>query len=149
MAYTCYIKVDDQGSVTASLTSQFEPEENSGWIPLPREQQVLLGAGLNRLRYDEQTGISHKHRVRLSVGRMSFPADGETIVAIGVRDLPDPDVDVRVMINNQEHFTKPGEDLALSSETPGDFIVSVKDPYHYSVPGEVIINAFEPEENEL
>lgn len=140
-----FIRVSPDGSVLSDFLGRSAPQGEAGWIEIPAAQHYLLGLGLHRIRYDEGVGITEKQRVRFVVGAALFPADGTTEVAIGVRDVPDPETKIRVLVNSVMQEIRQHEDIYLTSSTPGDFIVRLSDPYHYAHPTEHIIQAVDPE----
>lgn len=159
MAYRRYIKTTEDGRVLSDITSNSKLSEEDGWIEIPKttyNQHHLLGLGLDRIRYDEGAGLSEKTRMRLSVGKRTFPADGETICAIGVRDMPDPNTEVRVVIDiaggQEVHFVSQSEDLALTSTKVGQYTIRVEDPYFYAPidfdKSAIVVQTYEPEEEE-
>lgn len=137
-----FIRVAENGSVIGDRLSRNKPAGN--WIEIPAEQHHMLGLEPHRLRWDDETGLSEKPRIRLSVGAFSWPADGESAVAIGVRGEPlSGGAQVTVQINQETYQIARDDDIMLTSDQPGQYRVRVIDPYFYAVPAEIILTAEE------
>ena len=144
MGYRRFIAIDPSGSVIRDRLAGEKPPGD--WIEVPKAQQHMLGLDPRRLRWCETEGLCAKQRIRLSVGALIWPGDGEAVNAIGVRgDALDPDTLVNVRVNNTDYKISKSDDLMLTS-TPGFYTVRVVDPYYYAVPGSVTIQATEVED---
>lgn len=139
-----FVRVAPDGSVTEERLSKAAPT-GADWIEIPPEQHYMMGNGPHRLRWDEESGLQEKARIRLSVGARTFPADGETPVAIGVRDVP-AGRPVTVTVNGAAYQITSDDDIMLTSDAPGEFLVRVDDPYHYAAPRELTITATETDD---
>ena len=149
-----FVKISEDNSVLEDRMSRKKPVGDE-WIEIPREQMHLLGLEPHKLRWDQNEGLVKKKRIRLSFGSRSFPADGETEVAIGIREenriLCDDNLgdneEVPVKINGDIYNITKHNDIYLTSDKVGKFIVKVISPYHYATPGELVISAVEPIED--
>ena len=145
MAFRRFIRVADSGAVLEDRMSSTAPTGEQWREVVKKEDLEVLGYGTQRLFYDGDAGLRLKPMIRLSVGGLQFPADGETPVAIGIRgkDLPD-DVTVRIHVNGEPHEVAKYDDLMLTSEQPGSYKVRAASDIYYVYPSEIEIDAVEP-----
>ena len=145
MTFRRFIRVSDTGAVLEDRMARVAPPGD--WIEIPRDHSHLLGRGPHRLRYDPEQGLAEKTIIRMSIGGYTFPADGQTPVAIGVRgdDLP-PDAGVQISVNGQVYDVRKYDDLLLTSDAPGNYHVRVVDPRYCAIPGEASLVAVEADD---
>lgn len=144
MSFNRFIKVSEQGEVLEDRTTKIRPPGD--WVEIPRAESHMLGMDTHRLRYCSRDGLIEKPEIRLSVGGYTFPADGETAVAIGLRgDNLLAGESVELTINGTQYHVKKHEDLMLTSGETGTFYVRVTDPYYCAIPAEASILCVEPD----
>lgn len=147
MPFRRFIQVAGDGSVTQERMSRIPPPGE--WIEVPPAQHHMLGREPHRIRWDDESGLAEKPRIRLSVGAFHWPADGESENAISVRgEALEADTPVTVRVNSTEYQITKSDDLLLTSAAPGNFVIRVVDPYFYAVPGEITITATEVDDAE-
>lgn len=147
MAFRRFVVASEDGSVVKDYMGRQAPA-GEGWFEIPVEQHHMLGLGPNRIRWDGEK-LVEKPRIRLSVGAFTWPADGLSVNAVCVRgEALGSHTEVRVLVNGTVHMVTKNDDLLLTSESPGDFIIKVADPYFYAVPSEAKITATEVDDAE-
>lgn len=145
MSFKRFIKVSEFGAVLEDRTTKIRPPGD--WVEIPREESHMLGMDTHRLRYCSENGLQEKPEIRLSVGAYTFPADGKTAVAIGLRgdNLPAGE-SVELSINGTQYSVKKHEDLMLTSDETGVFYVRVTDPHYCAIPAEASLLCVESDD---
>lgn len=148
MAFKRFIKISDDGTVLTDMATVIDFPPETGWIKIPREKHHMLGLDTHRLKYDQDLGLLEKTRIRLSVSSYTWPADGVTPLHISVRgeNLEDGEM-VTVDINGDRYQIHKKDDIVLTSDEPGNFVVRVADPNYSAIPSEVVLTAEQEDEN--
>lgn len=142
MAFKRFIRVAANGTVLEDRLGRQRPAGD--WIEVPPAQHHMLGLEPHRIRWVEGKGLTEKPRIRLTTGAFSWPADGVSAVAIGVRgEALVSGARVTVQVNQDTYQIARDDDIMLTSDQPGQYRVRVIDPYFYAVPAEIILTAEE------
>lgn len=139
MGYRRYIKVSEEGRVLKSRVTSGKMSDP--WKNVTGEAGDLLGKGFEKVLWHNGKLIE-KEEIKLEVGSKFFPADGQTEVAIGIRGPTlDDDEEVKIAINDDTYTITKNNDILLSSEEPGMYIVSIDDIKYTGRPSTVTIVA--------
>ena len=142
-----YIKVDENGVILEEYLTDIEL--GAPWIDVTDIPKLGGWSSSHKIYNRETHSINLKTLIELRVGSTLFEAGGDDCVCISVRgENLNPEDDVQIQINGEIHTLSMNDDILLSSELPGRYIINMDDKKYYSNPSAWVVIAEEPEEND-